>query len=35
MRHAMARSMEECDDPRLVKMISDAIEERKATLGVA
>ncbi|MDE2914851.1 MAG: DUF1801 domain-containing protein [Paracoccaceae bacterium] len=35
MRHIKVRSIEECDNPRLVSMIRDAFEERKSALGVA
>ncbi|MYA89930.1 MAG: DUF1801 domain-containing protein [Boseongicola sp. SB0662_bin_57] len=35
MRHIKVRSIEECDNPRLVAMIREALEERKAALGVA
>ncbi|MDE0521346.1 MAG: DUF1801 domain-containing protein [Boseongicola sp.] len=35
MRHIKIRSIVECDNPRLVTMIRDALEERKAALGVA
>ena len=35
MRHIKVRSIEECDNPRLVTMIRDALEERKAASGVA
>ncbi|MDE0695052.1 MAG: DUF1801 domain-containing protein [Boseongicola sp.] len=35
MRHIKVRSIEECDNPGLVAMIREALEERKAALGVA
>lgn len=35
MRHIKVRSIEECGNPRIVAMIRDALEERKAASGVA
>ena len=33
MRHIKIRSLEDCDNPRLVEMIRNAYEERKTALG--
>lgn len=33
MRHIKIRSLEDCNNPRLIEMIRDAREERKAALG--